>query len=55
MMQHKQRFTKEEIKAKFDIWLSHRADDDYEYGFESSFDSFFVETDRINRFPVMED
>lgn len=50
-----ERFTKNEIRAKFEIWLKHRADNDYEFEFTSSFDSFDVTAKRVNRFPRMED
>ena len=50
-----ERFTKEEIIEKFKIWLKHRADNDYEFEFQSSFDSFDVTAKRVNKFPRMED
>lgn len=55
MSSFKERFTKEEIRAKFEIWLKHRADNDYEFEFQSSFETFDVTAKRVNKFPIMED
>jgi broad specificity phosphatase PhoE len=50
-----ERFTEEEIKEKFEIWLKHRSKEDHEYEFISSFETFDVTAKRVNKFPRMEE